>query len=152
MSDLQTAARRLAAIKVFEDMVSAEKHSSRAEVMQELLDAGITRLNIQMPDKTVLGTIGVTKGRETARIVDERAFLAWVRENAPEELIETVRDSYRRSVLKQIQGGGEIPDGVEMSQGGPYPTVRLAEGATEAVLAAVRSGVIEPLALPGGES
>lgn len=153
MSDLQTSARKLAALKVFEDMVRAEKEGTRTATLQQLLEEGIERMNIRMDDepKTVLGKLTITRGRESVRIIDEKAFIAWVKEHNPGEIVESVRESYRKALLKQVQATGELPDGVELRQGDPFPTVTLAPGATEAVLAAVRSGAIQPLALPGGD-
>lgn len=152
MSDLKTAARRLAALKVFEDAVKEEKAGTRTAVLDQLLELGVERLGIKMPDGTPLGTVRVSGGKEAARVVDEQAFMGWVRKNAPQELVEIVRDSYRKAVLKAVLSGGEVPDGVELAQGEPYTTVTLTAGAADVVLAAVRSGVIQPLALPGGDS
>lgn len=152
MSDLPSAARRLAAIKVFENVVAAEKTGARSEVVTAATALGMKVMNILMPDGTTLGTLSITKGKKTAKVVDERAFLAWVKKNAPTEVVETVRDSYRKSLLTRIKSSGELPDGVELGEGGPGSAVRLNEGAEAVVLAAIRSGQIEPLSLPGGES
>lgn len=152
MNDPQTAARKAAAIKVFENVVAAEKAGARSEAVAQLTALGVRLMDILMPDGTAVGTLSISGGKETAKVVDERAFLAWVKKNAPGEVVETVRDSYRKALLKQIQGSGELPDGVELGQGDPYSTVRLSKGAEAIVLAAMRSGQIEPLALPGGES
>lgn len=152
MSDLPATARRVAALKVFEAAVNGEKEGAREALLDELLALGVERLRITMPDGTPLGLAVLSGGKETAKVVDEQAFLAWVRKNAPQELVETVRDSYRKSVLKRVKSGEEVPDGVELGETALGTTVTLAEGASEVVLTALRSGLIEPLALPGGES
>lgn len=149
-NDIQTTTRQLAAIKVLQDLINERGRTARSEALELMSDIGAERVRVSMPDGAVLGTVTISQGRHTARVIDERAFLAWVRANAPSEVIETVRESYRKTLLKNIESTGEIPAGVELHHGEPYPTVRLADGATETVLTALRTGLIDPLALPAG--
>ena len=63
--------------------------------------------------------------------MDERAFLAWVRENAPHGIVETVDPLVQKSLLARGADPhtGEVPDGIELVVGGSYLTVKPAEGA-----------------------
>lgn len=150
-TSIQPAAQRLAALTVVDGIVKVQKATARAALLAALVEQGIERVRVQLPGGTPLATVGLTAGRRAVRVVDERAFLDWVRLNAPTEIVEQVRGSYRAALLKTIEATGEIPDGVELSEGAPYPTVRLADGATAAVIEALRSGVVDVLSLPAVE-
>lgn len=77
-----------------------------------------------------VGTVTFKQGNTTAGVVDERALLAWVRENRPDEIIEQVRPSYLAAVLDQakrrgaaVTGDGEVIPGIAVRQGDPYLSV-----------------------------
>lgn len=78
-----------------------------------------------------LGMVYTTAPKGTYKVMDERAFLAWVRENAPHGIVETVDPLVRKSLLARGADPytGEVPDGIELVVGGAYLTVKPAEGA-----------------------
>lgn len=84
------------------------------------------RLTSTTDDGTVVGTVSMTKQGEGAwAVVDEQAFLAWVRENRPTAIVESVRSSDQTSILGAIETTGLIPDGVDFRPGSkPYLQVR----------------------------
>ena len=118
--------------------------------------------------KVKVGTITVTDpapGKPYRKITDPAAFLAWVKEHRPDEVIhtESVRSSYEQVILNRPEAddNGEVidnPPGVEWMEGSPAAStvqVRPSEDAARAISAAVAAGTVslaDVLALPGGES
>lgn len=146
---IQSAAQRVAVAKAVGDMLRRVTVEARGDFTAAAQEAGVVSVRVHLPAGE-LGMVTMTRGRSTPVVADERAFLAWVTEHAPGEVVTAVRDSYRRHVLDQVKQTGELPPGVEMRDGDPYPTVRLAPGAEQVALEAIRSGDVDPLALPGG--
>lgn len=78
-----------------------------------------------------LGMVYTTDPKGTWKVVDPRAFLAWVKENAPHGIIEAVDPLVEKSLLARgaDPATGEIPDGIEFVIGGSSLTVKPAAGA-----------------------
>lgn len=78
-----------------------------------------------------LGMVYTTAPKGTWKVVDDRAFLAWVKENAPHGIVEAVDPLVQKSLLARgaDPATGEIPDGIEFVVGGSYLTVTPAAGA-----------------------
>jgi hypothetical protein len=89
-----------------------------------------------------------------ASVKNDRAFLAWVRKNLPDEIetVEQVREGTRKRLLDMAKAGGwpdpssgeriTIP-GVEISPGDPSVRVEMDSAAMEVIGAAWRSGEID---------
>jgi hypothetical protein len=89
-----------------------------------------------------------------ASVKNDRAFLAWVRKNLPEEIetVEVVREGTRKRLLDMAKAGGwpdpssgeriTIP-GVEISPGDPSVRVEMDSAAMEVIGAAWRAGEID---------
>jgi len=81
-----------------------------------------------------LGKVTMTKGRTTVRVdTTHPQFIAWVKENHPEHIVETVAPAFVELLKKQVaeRGGpvdettGEIIPGVTITHGDPGLTRRL---------------------------
>lgn len=109
-----------------------------------------TRAVAALPDGTAVGTVTITQGRESLRVTDEAAFLAWVKEHRPDqvETVERVHKAYRKHVLDDVKDGGELPPGVTYVVGEPHPMVRTEPGADIAIAEAWSTGVIGWTDLP----
>lgn len=144
-SGVRSVALRLAAISAVKKHLTAVDNQAKDELMGHL-DPG-DRKGAVLPDGTEIGTVYVTKaGGPEVKVVDERAFLAWVKENRPTGIVEYVRDSDRKSILEGALTSGELPDGTEVGDGkASYVGVRQTEPQRQAVVDAWRSGA---LALP----
>lgn len=102
------------------------------EAKQAVLDAygPGDRVHARMNGKDI-GTISVTQPepKETAVVADPSRFLAWVKANKPEAVVEAVADWFKDSsnLLAIIEATGEVPDGVEVEvkERAPYVSVRL---------------------------
>lgn len=137
------AAATAAVMKALAGRVKEGETRAKADVMAHL-DPG-DRKHAVLPDGTDIGTVSITKGRETFRVTDPAAFLAWVRDTAPSEVVESVNPTFQRKVLDGIKDGGELPPGVEPGWGDPYVSVRQSETQAEAVAAAWRDGRLAPI-------
>lgn len=86
-----------------------------------------------------LGFVTLTKGRKTAKVVDEAALLRFVATHYPTELEQQVRPAFRDRLIKEVLSRGALldPDGVvtddviEVQQGDPYPMTKLDDAADQ---------------------
>lgn len=140
-------ALELACLKAVKDRLTALDTETKAALMDGDLDPG-DRKSAVLPDGTDVGTVSVAKGRAAKlKVVDERAFLAWVKKNRPTAIVEAVRSSDQDDLLAKAEESGELPDGVDLGDpGAPYVSVRQSKEQAEALVAAWRAGTV---ALPG---
>lgn len=161
MTSIPERARTIAALKVIDDLVKRQTGTDKQSLLDALRELGVKgAVDAVMPDGTHLGRVTVCKGKTAAKVTDYDALTEWVTEHHPHQVVTvtSVRPAFIASLLKSAQDAGEPVDssgevvpGVEVFEGSPYLSTSLAHGAAEVVLAAVRSGVLQPLALPGGE-
>lgn len=163
MNEVQPAARALLALRLVEAYVKDEIDGARFGAREAMATVGAERVRVTDDRDANLGTVTLAVGRVTAKVTDEQAFLAWVRKNHPGELVETVRDSFRRKVLDEavakaeagdptaVGPDGEVLPGVEVVHGLPYlacrPTDearrRMREVLSTSPLRALTSGITE---------
>lgn len=88
------------------------------------------------------GMAYVTSPKGTYKVVDERAFLAWVKANRPHAIVDAVDPTFTRAVLAEgCCSDGEVPDGIDLVVGAPVLTVKpnaMADKAAAALLGAKR--------------
>lgn len=107
-----------------------------------------TRAVAKLPDGTTVGTVTMAAGSVSAKVVDDGKFLAWVRENRPDQIEERVRPAYQKTVLAAVAENGELPPGVDVEYGDPKPQVRPKPGAYDALAEAWRTGQLSMSSLP----
>ncbi|MER7078163.1 MULTISPECIES: hypothetical protein [Bacteria] len=147
--NLKDTAAMAAALRVLDERVKAARTAANADMLAAA-DPGdrITATH----DGQALGSVSVTTGRTTARVTDPAAFAAWCAEHYPTEVEHrpVVRESFVRAVLDASKHAGQaaMPDGtldvpgIDVAEGDPYVTVRLAPNAAEVVADMVRTGAI----------
>lgn len=147
---MQDRLRKLAAVKLLADYVKALDTTLKAELLEEV--GGRMGATAAVVDGEEVATVSVAKGRYPNGVVDgwyvsdERAFLEWVRQVRPSAIVETVRDSDRRSLLASvptwiIDSGGDVPPGVdEANRGDDYVLVKQSEAQKAAALTAWHTG------------
>jgi hypothetical protein len=137
----------LAAVKAVKEHVEALWAGLRDEAAA-LLEPGDKKA-AKLPDGTTAASVLMTDPKESSgwQVVDESAFLAWVKEHRPTAVIEQVRVSDRRSILDGIATSGELPDGVDSwsKRLPPHVTVSQTPAQRAAVIHAWQTGA---LALP----
>jgi hypothetical protein len=104
------AVTREAVLRTLLDTVESEYKAVRAQV-QELLDAeakatGLNGVDARLPDGTKVAKVSISAGEAAATVVDQAAFLAWVRANRKDqihaELVVTVREAFQTALLAQM--------------------------------------------------
>lgn len=163
---LRDLATQLAVLTVVEDAVKERKDALRAAVRDALDEAGADATRAELNDERI-AKISLVAPQLKAIVGDENAFIAWVEENYPHEVITTksVRSSFKEAILKKfvINGEevinhetGEVVPGMKTARGSSYVSTRFESEGRAKVLDALRSGSLqldinEPLALPSGE-
>ncbi len=151
-------ATRLLAIKTVKDWLAKEERDLRDGLAAGLMvgERVPGALDPTDPD-TLLGFVQLTKARESVHVADKDAFMEWVAEHAPSEIItvpakEDVRTSFVAAVTAAVKdhGGwvttdGEflVVDGVESTVGSPILTVKATAEADALVSAALASRRLE---------
>jgi hypothetical protein len=162
----QDLALRFALLKVLVTELAAAKKIADCEIRDAWRPSD--RLTATTPGGDDIGTVTLAKGKTTANVTDLDAYEAWAGEAHP-EWVETVTitrvnlDATTRLLAAARKLGvavdaetGEVVPGITVYEGDPYPMVKLAEGAREAVAKAWRSGELAELvsgllAIKGGE-
>ena len=165
-------AAALAVTTVIADAAKARKDEIRAALAAALDDVGADSVPAELPDGTRVSKSALISPTPRASVDDEGAFSAWVETSRPDEIIKTVRESYKRVVLERLASTpdgiaidpdtGEVVPGVHFSTGATYISTRFERDGRDAIVAAIRDGIIEPAAvlaalspapaLPGGTS
>jgi hypothetical protein len=156
MTDYKAKAVPIAVLKVLIDEVTSHDQKARAELLTRLLAAGVEKVSAELPDGTKVASVSVRGGDKfTARVVDDAAFLRYVKEHRPEEIEEKVRDSFKRSFLDELtRNQEEIPGVVELKPSMPYIHNAFKPGGQAAIKRAWYSGALtlpEVLAIESGE-
>lgn len=166
---LKDAAAREAYLKTLFDAVGDAYKAARNET-QELLDkaaleTGTRQVSAKLPDGRDIATVSITAGSAEAKVIDEAAFTAWVREEYPSEVerkfVTTVRSQFAKKILAVLTaaGGTEWPDpetgvihdvpGVQIAPARARGhSVRFGETGKADVMAAWREGLLAGVALP----
>lgn len=163
-------AAALAITTVIADAAKARKDEIRAALAAALDDVGADSVRAELPDGARVSKSTLITPNPKPVVSDETAFAAWVETFRPDEIVRTVRDSYKRVVLERLASTpdgtaidpdtGEVVPGVRFSTGATYVSTRFEKEGREAIVAAIRDGIIEPAAvlsalspapaLPGG--
>lgn len=161
--NMKELARDLTALKALADMVNDRIKTVKTELEKQLDETGVTRLDAVLPDGTKVATLSKTQPKPAALVVDGEAFLAWVREHSPHNVmtVEQVRGAFQAGLLEEATkaGAAEWVDtesgevhavpGVEIREGRASScSVRPVAGGREAIAAAWRDGRLAGLDLP----
>lgn len=156
MADMKGAARTAMSAQLLSSVITDEHKPVKVDLLASMLDAGVERVGVTNDDGVKFGTVSVTAGTAKARVVDDRAFLAWVIARYPDEIAQVVRDSFVKKLLDAATEAGEPVDattgevvpGVELVDGKPYLTVRPTADAKERMRETlIASGLLQ---LPSG--
>lgn len=126
-------ALKLVALKAAEGRVKELRQQVEAELVTEVRRGTV---HAALGDVEV-GSVTITHPAPALRVTNDAAFLTWCRHNAPHAIEERVRDVDKRAILTAAKGTGEVPDGVDLVEGGaPQVRVRVTPEQVEALQAA----------------
>ena len=128
----QDRARVVMAAKIVTDHVKALSEMDRKELFDALAAADSTGMKVKTDNGIELGTISHVPDRPNAKVVDDKAFTAWVKANRPDQIREVVDKPYKDAILKAAtQEGvavdaetGEVIPGIELRTSSGYISVR----------------------------
>ncbi len=153
----KTLALRATVAKAMKDHLKEIDSETRADLTDTLVDLletiGSDRLTTPYSIITLVG------GAPSPTVVDESAFLEYVREVAPAAITrskEVVDAAYWTNFKKGLVNAagialtqdGEVIPGVEFRTGTPYPKVTWKKGGKEAVYSAIRGGELSAFDVP----
>lgn len=106
--------------------------AEREELAQILAADDTAKVPVRDADGVELGTAILCGGKDKAKVTDELALLAWVKENRPDQLRQIVEPAYIKALLKQADAEGaaadeetgEIIPGIEIVETGSYVSVK----------------------------
>lgn len=144
--------------RVLKDRLAEADAAGRAEVLRQLKAArealGVKSVDIELPDGTVVGTASLSQPKPGVT-VDEAGFLKWAIAEHPEEVVQAVRESFRRAVMARLRIVGDdtvvdkktgyVVEWASVRHAAPEPTtfsVRFADGGRVAIEDAWRGGVL----------
>ncbi|MFE4420372.1 hypothetical protein [Streptomyces sp. NPDC056817] len=170
--DIAQLALEEAALKALADTVNDRLKEVKNAMQKQLVDNGISKVTASLPDGTKVATISRSDAKPAAVVIDDDAFLTFVRSIAPDEistrLVTEVRPAYRTSLLAQMTAAGvarvvntetgelyDVP-GVEVKATRALThSVRPSTGGKEAIAEAWRTGQLahlNPFQLEAGEA
>ncbi len=117
--------------------LKAAKAAWQAEARPKQRDTG-------MIGDRMLGTVGLTAGRESIRVTDKAALVAWAQEHRPDLLSydpHIAEDDLKR-LIREVEATGDLPDGMDLVTGEPFASVRLERDAARVIEDAVAAGSV----------
>lgn len=99
--NLKEIAAELVLLTVLKDLVKEATEELRELAKNELLNVGADMTKAVVDNQEVAKITLISRDCDFV-INDDRAFLTWVRLNAPTEIEERVRDSYRKVFLQSL--------------------------------------------------
>lgn len=144
MRNLRDLALELAAITVIADSAKDAKERVRDEFADALKAVGAdsAKANLEGED---IAKVSLIKPKRVAQINDDAAFTKWVAKNAPTEIVQSVRDSYKKLLLETViiedvamhPSTGEILDFITIVEKSSYISTRFQPEGRSKVLEAI---------------
>lgn len=141
------------AIMVSNLIASEMKARNERDELADLMEAqDVGAVPVRDADDVQLGTASLVGGKPKATVVDESAFLGWVKTNHPDQVREIVDLAYRSKLLKAAANAGtgidpstgELIPGIEVTEGRPYARVNPNDEARDRIKDLIhRSGLLQ---------
>jgi len=157
--NLRELALRLSAITVIADAAKDAKDRLRDEFAQALNAVGADAAKAAL-NGTEVAKVSLVSPKPSPTILDEAAFTRWVKENWEHEIVESVRESFRKHVMENIVSNndeavylrtGEVLKFVSFKQRESYVSTRFATGGREVITEAFASGELSPAVMLNDE-
>ena len=150
--NLRELALRLSAITVIADAAKEAKDRLRDEFAQALNAVGADAAKAAL-NGTEVAKVSLVSPKPSASVLNEQALTSWVKANWETEIVESVRDSFRKVILDKIENNngvavypetGEVLDFISFKQRESYVSTRFATGGREVILEAFANGELSP--------
>ena len=150
--NLRELALRLSAITVIADAAKEAKDRLRDEFAQALNAVGADAAKAAL-NGTEVAKVSLVSPKPSPSVLHEQALTNWVKANWEHEIVESVRESFRKVVLDKIENNngvavypetGEVLDFISFKQRESYVSTRFASGGREVILDAFANGELSP--------
>jgi hypothetical protein len=157
--NLRETALRLAAITVVADAAKDAKDRLRDQFAEQLNAVGADAAKASLDD-TDIAKVSLVSPKASAMVMHETAFIEFVENIMPTEIVKSVRDSYKKHFLENcvnVDGQtiytptGEVLNFIAFKSRESYVSTRFATGGREAIAEAFRTGKINPAELIDGD-
>ena len=155
--NLRDLALEIAAITTLVDHLDDKKESLRDNFQQIANELGADATKAVLDGKEI-AKISLVMSKPKPMVIDEKAFLKFVKTFRPDEIVEAIRDSYRKVWLERLsphedgaidEETGEIFDFVKFSQTKPYISTRFQPEGRATIIKAFEDNHL-PLQIGGG--
>ncbi|MFI6443788.1 hypothetical protein [Kitasatospora sp. NPDC050543] len=165
---LKDAATRAAVLATLYDEIGTQLKAAKAEMQAGLkaakAETGTRQIGAELPDGTPVAKITLVTPDPAAEVVDDEAFLTWVRQHHPDNVtrrfVTEVRPAFVKSLLAEMtvagcpqwcdQETGEVHTvpGVKLQPRAAYHRTTFETHGKAAVAAAWQAGQLTNIALP----
>lgn len=150
--DIKEISLRLAAISLIADEAKKAKDRLRIELQAQMEGIGADRVRAEYGGQPI-AYISTSKPRFKWEIINDRAFIEWVRANFPTEIVESVRESSIEGLLSRlnylddlvIDHNGEPVSWVIGQESEPYLVTKFQGEGRETLKDALVRNIIEPV-------
>jgi len=150
--NLRELAFQLSAITLIVDAAKVAKERLRREFASALEEVGADAAKAMLEGEEI-AKVSLIHPKTSAQVLNESAFISWVKENWEYEIVESVRDSFRKHILDSVEnvdgkaiypGTGEVLDFINFNSRDAYIATRCKDGGREALIEAFRAGSVTP--------
>lgn len=150
--NLRELALRLSAITVIADAAKEAKDRLRDEFAQALNAVGADAAKAAL-NGTEVAKVSLVSPKPSPSVLHEPAFVNWVEANWKHEIVQTVRESFRKAILEKVENNngvavypetGEVLDFISFKQRESYVSTRFAAGGREVITDAFANGELSP--------
>jgi hypothetical protein len=150
--NLRELAFQLSAITLIVDAAKEAKERLRREFASALDEVGADAAKAMLAGEEI-AKVSLIHPKTSAQVLNESAFISWVKENWEYEIVESVRDSFRKHILDSVENvdgkaiyprTGEVLDFINFNSRDPYIATRFKDGGREALIEAFRAGSLTP--------
>jgi hypothetical protein len=157
--NLKEMAAELAALTVIKDAVKEATDALREQIKEELINVGADMTKATIDSNDVAKITLITKDVDFI-ITSENAFVTYVSQHSPDELVQKVRDSFKKVFLESLAIGddgtifstmtGEVITFVQLQEKTPYVSTRFTTGGRESVIQAIHDKRVNSLSWLSG--
>ncbi len=157
--NLRELAIQLSAITLIADAAKEAKDRLRGEFMAALEEVGADSAKAALEGEEI-AKVSLIQPRIAAEVLNEKAFVQWVKDNYEFEIVETVRESFKKHVMDSVENvdgkaiykrTGEVLDFISFNSRDAYVSTRFSNGGREVLTHAFRTGALTPTAVMAEE-
>ena len=150
--NLKELALQLSAITVIANAAKETKDRLRREFADALDAVGADSVKANL-DGEEIAKVSLVTPKASPEVINEYAFTEWVRANYESEIVQSVRESFRKKILddlKNVNGDaihletGEVLDFIAFNSRDSYISTRFTETGRELITDAFRAGTLSP--------